>query len=68
LISTQVFVVASSAFVHGVNLALLAGAGVLIVGAAFVAVRAPRSRPNPRPTPASQPATLSPPPASSCEL
>jgi EmrB/QacA subfamily drug resistance transporter len=32
---------ASSAFVHGVNLALLAGAGVLIVSAAFVAVRAP---------------------------
>jgi hypothetical protein len=32
---------ANSAFAHGVNLALLAGAGVLIVSAAFVAVRAP---------------------------
>jgi EmrB/QacA subfamily drug resistance transporter len=32
---------ANSAFVHGVTLALLAGAGALIAGAVFVAVRAP---------------------------
>jgi EmrB/QacA subfamily drug resistance transporter len=32
---------ANSAFVHGVSLALLAGAGALIAGAIFVALRAP---------------------------
>src|SRR5262249_19568370 len=32
---------ANSAFVHGLSLALFAGAGVLIAGAAFVALRAP---------------------------
>jgi hypothetical protein len=32
---------ATNAFVHGVSLALLAGAAALLAGAAFVAVRAP---------------------------
>jgi EmrB/QacA subfamily drug resistance transporter len=39
--SSELIDQASSAFVHGVDLALLAGAAVLILGAAFVALRAP---------------------------
>ncbi len=41
--ATDLVTHANSAFVHGVSLALLSGAGVLIAGAIFVALRAPGS-------------------------
>src|SRR5262249_34212507 len=39
--ATDLVAHANSAFVHGVSLALLSGAGVLVAGAIFVALRAP---------------------------